>query len=103
MGPRPYEVGVARDGDEAILLASERTPDLIMLDWMMPKLSGVEVCRRLRRRSETRVTPIIMLTAKGEEDNKIQGLEVGAAAGSQDQDAWGGYGICLHADNSPGA
>ena len=73
-----YEVGVARDGDEAILLASERTPDLIMLDWMMPKLSGVEVCRRLRRRSETRVTPIIMLTARGDETDRITGLDYGA-------------------------
>ncbi len=73
-----YEVGVARDGDEAVLLASERTPDLIMLDWMMPKLSGVEVCRRLRRRSETRTTPIIMLTARGDETDRITGLDYGA-------------------------
>jgi two-component system phosphate regulon response regulator PhoB len=73
-----YEVGVARDGDEAILMASERTPDLIMLDWMMPKLSGVEVCRRLRGRSETRATPIIMLTARGDETDRITGLDYGA-------------------------
>lgn len=73
-----YEVGVARDGDDAILLASERTPDLILLDWMMPKLSGVEVCRRLRRRPETRLTPIIMLTARGDETDRITGLDYGA-------------------------
>lgn len=73
-----YEVGVAKDGDEAVLLASERTPDLILLDWMMPKLSGVEVCRRLRRRPETRSTPIIMLTARGDETDRITGLDYGA-------------------------
>lgn len=73
-----YDVAIARDGDEAILLASERTPDLILLDWMMPKLSGVEVCRRLRRRKETRVTPIIMLTARGDETDRITGLDYGA-------------------------
>ena len=73
-----YEVGVAKDGDEAVLLASERTPDLILLDWMMPKLSGVEVCRRLRRRPETRTTPIIMLTARGDETDRITGLDYGA-------------------------
>ena len=73
-----YEVGLARDGDEAVLLASERTPDLMLLDWMMPKLSGVEVCRRLRRRSETRTTPIIMVTARGDETDRITGLDYGA-------------------------
>ena len=73
-----YEVGVARDGDDAVLLAAERTPDLVLLDWMMPKLSGVEVCRRLRRRPETRLTPIIMLTARGDETDRITGLDYGA-------------------------
>lgn len=73
-----YDVSVARDGDEAILLATERTPDLILLDWMMPKLSGIEVCRRLRRKSETRNTPIIMLTARSDETDKITGLDYGA-------------------------
>lgn len=73
-----YEVGIARDGDDAVLLASERTPNLILLDWMMPKLSGVEVCRRLRRRPETRSTPIIMLTARGDETDRITGLDYGA-------------------------
>jgi len=73
-----YEVTVANDGEEALLQASERTPDIILMDWMMPKLSGVEVCRRLRRRSETRTTPIIMLTARGDETDKITGLDYGA-------------------------
>lgn len=73
-----YDVTVAGDGEEALLHAAERTPDLILMDWMMPKLSGVEVCRRLRRRSETRTTPIIMLTARGDETDKITGLDYGA-------------------------
>ncbi len=73
-----YDVSIARDGDEALLLAAERTPDFILLDWMMPKLSGIEVCRRLRRKSETRSTPIIMLTARGDETDKITGLDYGA-------------------------
>jgi len=73
-----YEVGVASDGEEAVLMASERTPDMILLDWMLPKLSGVEVCRRLRLRNETRATPIIMLTARGDETDRITGLDFGA-------------------------
>ncbi len=73
-----YDVSVATDGEEAILLAAERTPDLILMDWMMPKLSGIEVCRRLRRKAETRSTPIIMLTARGDETDKITGLDYGA-------------------------
>lgn len=73
-----YDVGTAIDGELALLACSERTPDLIILDWMMPKLSGVEVCRRLRRRAETRTTPIIMLTARGEETDKVTGLDFGA-------------------------
>lgn len=73
-----YDVTIANDGEEALLQASERTPDLILMDWMMPKLSGVEVCRRLRRRKETRTTPIIMLTARGDETDKITGLDYGA-------------------------
>ena len=56
-----FETALAEDGDEALLMAEERVPDLILLDWMLPKLSGVEVCRRLRRREATADVPIIML------------------------------------------
>ena len=73
-----YEVGVAMDGEEALVMAAERTPDIILMDWMLPKLSGVEACRRLRRRTETRNTPIIMLTARGDETDRITGLDYGA-------------------------
>lgn len=73
-----YDVGLATDGEMGLLMAQERTPDFIICDWMMPKLSGVEVCRRLRRKNETRATPIIMLTARGEEADKIAGLDFGA-------------------------
>jgi two-component system, OmpR family, phosphate regulon response regulator PhoB len=68
----------AADGEEALLKVEEETPDLIVLDWMLPKVSGVEVCRRLRARAETRRTPIIMLTARGEEADKVRGLDTGA-------------------------
>ena len=61
-----YRVTLAGDGEEAMTLASEQAPDLVVLDWMLPKVSGIEVCRRLRARSETRKVPILMLTARGE-------------------------------------
>jgi two-component system phosphate regulon response regulator PhoB len=73
-----YEVSVAGDGEEALMLADETTPDLVLVDWMLPKLSGIEVCRRLRNRPETRNVPIIMLTARGEEADRIRGLDTGA-------------------------
>ena len=73
-----YRVGVAGDGEEALIMANERAPDLVILDWMLPKVSGIEVCRRLRGRSETRNVPIIMLTARGEETDRIRGLDTGA-------------------------
>jgi len=73
-----YEVTVAADGEEALTLVSEKLPDLIILDWMLPKVSGIEVCRRLRQRSESRNVPIIMLTARGEESDRIRGLDTGA-------------------------
>jgi two-component system phosphate regulon response regulator PhoB len=69
---------VARDGEEALLTAKEQLPNLILLDWMLPLVSGLEVCRQLRRNSGTRETPIIMLTAKGEEDDRVRGLNSGA-------------------------
>lgn len=73
-----FETGLAEDGDLALLMTEERVPDLILLDWMIPKLSGVEVCRRLRRREATVNVPIIMLSARGEEDDRVTGLDVGA-------------------------
>src|SRR5580704_11977593 len=73
-----YRVTVAADGEEALMLVDERAPDLVVLDWMLPKVSGVEVCRRLRARPETRNLPIIMLTARGEESDRIRGLDTGA-------------------------
>jgi two-component system, OmpR family, phosphate regulon response regulator PhoB len=73
-----YAVTVAADGEEALVQVDERLPDLIILDWMLPKVSGIEVCRRLRNRPETRNVPIIMLTARGEESDRIRGLDTGA-------------------------
>ena len=73
-----YDTAVARDGEEAELLIEELKPDLVLLDWMLPYTSGIEICRRLRRRQETRNLPIILLTARGEESDKVRGLEVGA-------------------------
>ena len=73
-----YEVRRTGDGEEALLLASEEVPDVIILDWMIEGILGLEVCRRLRRRSETANIPIIMLTARGEESDRIRGLETGA-------------------------
>jgi two-component system phosphate regulon response regulator PhoB len=66
------------DGDEALILAREAPPDIVILDWMIEGVSGIEVCRRLRRRAETANVPIIMLTARGEEGDRIRGLETGA-------------------------
>lgn len=73
-----YRVTVASDGEEAMTLAQEQAPDLVVLDWMLPKVSGIEVCRRLRARTESRNLPIIMLTARGEETDRIRGLDTGA-------------------------
>jgi len=73
-----YDIVRTGDGDEALLLAEERTPDLVVLDWMIEGVSGIEVCRRLRRKSETAHVPIIMLTARGEENDRIRGLDTGA-------------------------
>jgi two-component system phosphate regulon response regulator PhoB len=73
-----YRVSIASDGEEALVVIDEQMPDLVVLDWMLPKVSGVEVCRRLRARPETRNLPIIMLTARGEESDRIRGLDTGA-------------------------
>ncbi|HXV22830.1 MAG TPA: phosphate regulon transcriptional regulator PhoB [Alphaproteobacteria bacterium] len=68
----------AQDGDEALNVAREQKPDLVLLDWMLPLMSGIEVCRQLRRNPDTRGIPIVMLTARGEEGDKIRGLDSGA-------------------------
>jgi two-component system, OmpR family, phosphate regulon response regulator PhoB len=68
----------AGDGEEALLLASEQVPSLVLLDWMLPLMSGLEVCRQMRRNPKTRDIPIIMLTARGEEADKVRGLNSGA-------------------------
>src|SRR5215468_8850207 len=68
----------AQDGEEALTVAKERRPDLVLLDWMLPLMSGIEVCRQLRRNPETREIPIVMLTARGEEGDKLRGLDSGA-------------------------
>ena len=73
-----FEVETTADGEDALLMAREAPPDLVILDWMIEGISGLEVCRRLRRRSETANVPIIMLTARGEETDRIRGLETGA-------------------------
>ncbi len=73
-----YRVTVAPDGDEALLRIAEETPDLVLLDWMLPKVSGIEVCRRIRANPRSRNLPIVMLTARGEEGDRVRGLETGA-------------------------
>jgi two-component system, OmpR family, phosphate regulon response regulator PhoB len=73
-----YEVAAAADGEMALVMVDERLPDLVLLDWMLPKVPGIEVCRRLRARPDARNIPIIMLTARGEESDRIRGLDTGA-------------------------
>lgn len=73
-----FAVSRAQNGEEALLLVDEELPDIIVLDWMMPRLSGIEVCRRLKIRPETRSIPVIMLSARAEEVDKVRGLETGA-------------------------
>ena len=73
-----FEVSRTANGEEALLLARESPPDLVLLDWMIEGVSGIEVCRRLRRLPATANVPIIMLTARGEEADRIRGLETGA-------------------------
>ena len=73
-----FVVQRATNGEEALMLVAENPPDLILLDWMMPHVSGLEVCRRLKMRSETRAIPIIMLSARSEDVDKVRGLETGA-------------------------
>ncbi|MCU0883927.1 MAG: phosphate regulon transcriptional regulator PhoB [Beijerinckiaceae bacterium] len=73
-----YLVQVATRGDDAELKLREEAPDLVLLDWMLPGLSGIELCRRIRQRRETEALPVIMLTARGEEAERVRGLSTGA-------------------------
>lgn len=73
-----FRVSCAENGEEALLLVAEEAPDLIVLDWMLPNVSGIEVCRQLKMRAETRAVPVIMLSARSEEVDKVRGLETGA-------------------------
>ncbi len=73
-----YDVDSVARGDEADLRLREAIPDLVILDWMLPGVSGIELCRRLRSRPETRQLPIVMLTARGEESERVRGLSTGA-------------------------
>ena len=77
-GREEFDVAHTPDGEEALLLALETPPDIVLLDWMLESLSGLEVCRRLRRAPGTANVPIIMLTARGEEEDRVRGLETGA-------------------------
>ncbi len=73
-----YEVFKAETGEEGLLILEEQEIDLILLDWMLPQTSGLEVCRQVKRNKATKSIPVIMLTARGEEDDKIRGLDIGA-------------------------
>jgi len=73
-----YNVVSTKVGGEALLLIEEQQPDLLILDWMLPGLAGIEICRQVRARGKTKALPIIMLTARGEEGDRIRGLSVGA-------------------------
>src|SRR2546423_11554342 len=73
-----FQVCEAGDGEEALVQITERKPDLVLLDWMLPLVSGIEVCRRIRRSPETRSLPVIILTAPGEETDRVRGLDSGA-------------------------
>jgi len=73
-----FNVRTTMDGEEALMMINEEKPDVMVLDWMLPSMSGVEVCRQLRRNNETKNIPVIMLSARGEEEDKVRGLDCGA-------------------------
>lgn len=73
-----YDVALAENGDDALILVEEVMPDLILLDWMLPGVSGIEICRQVKTRKETRGIPVIMLSARSEEVDRVRGLETGA-------------------------
>ncbi|MHA3977942.1 phosphate regulon transcriptional regulator PhoB [Halovulum sp. GXIMD14794] len=78
LGKEGFDIAVCADGEEALIAIDEEKPDLILLDWMLPNVSGVEICRQVRAQTSTREIPLIMLTARGEEEDRIRGLELGA-------------------------
>ena len=73
-----FDVASTSNGEEALLIVDERQIDLVLLDWMLPQMTGIEVCRQLRRRPDTKTLPVIMLTARGEQSDRVRGLETGA-------------------------
>lgn len=73
-----FDIATALDGEEGLAAVADAKPDLILLDWMLPHVSGLEICRQLRRGNDTRTIPIIMLTARGEESDRVRALDVGA-------------------------
>ncbi len=73
-----FSVCVAEDGDEALLMVAEESPDVIVLDWMLPHVSGIEICRRIKSDPRTRLIPVVMLSARGDETDRVRGLETGA-------------------------
>ncbi|EPX78876.1 phosphate regulon transcriptional regulator PhoB [Litoreibacter arenae] len=73
-----YVVETAENGDEALLMVQEHAPDVVVLDWMLPKVSGIEICRQIKAKIESRETPVIMLSARSEEVDRVRGLEIGA-------------------------
>lgn len=73
-----FRLATAKDGDEALLMVKEQSPDVIILDWMLPSISGIEICRQLKSQASTKALPILMLTARGDETDRVRGLETGA-------------------------
>lgn len=78
IGAEGFYTITAEDGEEGLLLIAEHQPDVVVLDWMMPRLSGIETCRRIKSRKETRNLPVIMLSARAEEVDRVRGLDIGA-------------------------
>jgi two-component system phosphate regulon response regulator PhoB len=83
-----YRVVLAGDGEEALTLVDEQQPDLVVLDWMLPKVSGIEVCRRIRNRAETRNLPVIMLTARGRRATASEGWTPERTTTSSSRSRW---------------
>ena len=78
LGKEGFDVTTSLDGDAALEALADMTPDLVLLDWMLPHVSGIEICRQIRARTASRDLPVIMLTARGEEGDRVRGLELGA-------------------------